>query len=69
MSEMFPGMLEGSFRVAKNRDRQRENKILHKKETQTHTEEPISRKNEWGNTDLTPYNAVMSMRGGEISYR
>jgi len=62
---MFPGMLKGGFIVAKNRDKQRENK----RKAQEVKEEPLSRKNEYGNTDLTPYNAVRVMNGKEIVYK
>ena len=63
---MFPGMLKGGFIVAKNRDKQRENK---RKGREVKPEEPLSRKNEYGNTDLTPYNAIRAMGGKEIVFR
>jgi len=62
---MFPGMLKGGFIVAKNRDKQRENK----RKAQEVKEEPLSRKNEYGNTDLTPHNAVRIINGKEITYK
>ena len=51
--------------MAKNRDKQRENK----RKAQEAKEESLSRKNEYGNTDLTPYNAVRLMKGKEIAFR
>jgi hypothetical protein len=47
--------------MAKNRDKQRANK---KKKQQE-----LDRKNEYGNTDLTPYNAIRVMNGKEIAFR
>ena len=63
---MFPGMLKGGFVVNKNRDKQRENK---RKGQETKPEESLSRKNEYGNTDLTPFNAIRVMNGKEIAFR
>jgi len=51
--------------VAKNRDKQRENK----RKAQEVKEEPLSRKNEYGNTDLTPHNAIRVMNRKEIAFR
>jgi len=65
MSAMFPGMLKGGFIVAKNRDKQRDNK----RKAQEVKEESLSRKNEYGNTDLTPYNAIRVMNWKEIAFR
>jgi 3'-phosphoadenosine 5'-phosphosulfate sulfotransferase (PAPS reductase)/FAD synthetase len=62
---MFPGMLKGGFIVAKNRDKQRENK----RKAQKAKEESLSRKNEYGMKDLTPYNAIRVMNGKEIVFR
>jgi len=62
---MFPGMLKGGFIVAKNRDKQRENK----RKAQKAKEKSLSRKNEHGYTDLTPYNAIRVMNGKEIAFR
>lgn len=65
MSVMFPAMLTGGFVMAKNRERQKENKKLHNQEK----EESVPRKNEWGHTDLTPYNVVMAINKKEIAFR
>ena len=51
--------------MAKNRDKQRENK----RKVQEAKEESLSRKNEYDNTDLTPYNAIRVMNGKEIAFR
>lgn len=51
--------------MAKNRDRQRENK----RKAREVKEESLSRKNEYGHTDLTPYNAIRVMNGKEIVYK
>ncbi len=51
--------------MAKNRDKQRENK----RKAQKAKEKSLSRKNEYGYTDLTPYNAVRIINGKEITYK
>ena len=46
--------------MVKNRDKQKANK---------RKEQELNRKTEWGTKDLTPYNAVKSMNGKEITYK
>ncbi len=58
MSVRFPA--RRGFGMAKNRDKQRANK---KKQQE------LDRKNEYGYTDLTPYNAIRVMNGKEIVFR
>lgn len=53
--------------MARSREKNRE-KVKEAK-AQKAKEEPLSRKNEYGNTDLTPYNAIRVMNGKEITYK
>ncbi len=53
--------------MARNREKNRE-KVKEAK-AQKAKEELLSRKNEYGNTDLTPYNAIRVMNGKEIAFR
>jgi len=52
--------------MAKNRDKQRENK---RKAREAQREESLSRCNEYGIKDLTPYNAIRVMNRKEIAFR
>jgi predicted metal-dependent hydrolase len=51
------------------RDRKKNREKVKKTKAQKAKEEPLSRKNEYGNTDLTPYNAIRVMNGKEIVFR
>lgn len=51
------------------RDREKNREKVKKTKAQKVKEEPLSRKNEYGNTDLTPYNAIRVMNGKEIAFR
>lgn len=53
--------------MARSREKNRE-KVKEAK-AQKVKEEPLSRKNEYGNTDLTPYNAIRVINGKEIAFR
>ena len=53
--------------MARSREKNRE-KVKKAKEQET-KQELLSRKNEYGNTDLTPYNAIRVMKGKEIAFR
>jgi len=53
--------------MARSREKNRE-KVKKAKEQET-KQEPLSRKNEYGNTDLTPCNAIRVMNGKEIAFR
>ena len=53
--------------MARSREKNRD-KVKKAKEQET-KQEPLSRKNEYGNTDLTPYNAVRIINGKEITYK
>ncbi len=51
------------------RDREKNRDKVKKVKMQIAKEESLSRKNEYGNTDLTPYNAIRVMNGKEIAFR
>ena len=53
--------------MARSREKNREK--VKKAKAQEVKQEPLSRKNEYGNTDLTPYNAIRVMNGKEIAFR
>ena len=53
--------------MARSREKNRD-KVKKAKEQET-KQELLSRKNEYGNTDLTPYNAIRVMSRKEIAFR
>ena len=53
--------------MARSREKNREK--VKKAKAQETKQELLSRKNEYGYTDLTPYNAIRVMNGKEIVYR
>lgn len=53
--------------MARSREKNRD-KVKKAKEQET-KQELLSRKNEYGNTDLTPYNAIRVMNRKEIAFR
>ena len=53
--------------MARSREKNRD-KVKKAKEQET-KQESLSRKNEYGLKDLTPYNAIRVMNGKEIAFR